>query len=116
MMGMYESKDPHTGAHSKILLLIFAGWVLWAASFPGFMERVVLDKSPQNVEIMDYKDLHNGFVFHGSSAVHREIVDAFRFPLAHISPLLAAGIVMEAAIFRLKLTLLNPEIGPPHTA
>jgi hypothetical protein len=97
-----------------LLALIVAGLFLWAASVPGFMEMFVLDESSQSVENSDAKDLKDGPPVYWSSSVRREAANLTFINLAHIAFFLAGGFFLPAAIFRLKLVLLTPQIGPPY--
>ncbi len=111
---MSNPRKPSSGFHLALSVLVIAGLFFWTVSAPGFTEVFVLDEQPKSSEKLEAKELKDRSHPYWLSSADRHKGAPF-FHLARMVFLLAFGIFLVAAIFRLKLVLVTPHIGPPLT-
>jgi hypothetical protein len=115
IIGMPKPGRSFSDLHLTLLGLVVAGLVLWVVSSSGLTELLVFDASSQAIENPACDDSQDPYspswpYFTVKGTTNSLLSDVVQRPFSSALALLLSG-----ALFRLKLVLLTPPIGPPRT-
>ena len=112
---MREPARSFSDLHLTLLGLVVAGLVLWVVSSSGFTEPLVVDVSSQVIEYSDIDDSQGAYTPSGPCPAAKGTGNSLLSDVVHLPFSPPFGFLLTGAVFRLKLVLLTPPIGPPRT-
>jgi len=112
---MCRSARSFSALHLTLLGLVVAGVVLWVVSSSGFTELFVFDVSSQVIENPDCDDSQGVYTPSWPYPKVEGTGNSLLSDVVHLPFYTALAFLLIGAVFRLKLVLLTPPIGPPKT-